>query len=167
MLHEFIQGATSCVARNSVFVKTRTVYIVTVVNAQQSTAMTKKKLLELLNTTEGMTTAEGRLVLQILLQFGVTKWRGLSSEQVCMFLACYRHLSTTDFGTSYDNISSGSLLRNAYHVQNTDTYQVRLKDWPKPLEKVSTIFLPNYLWFAESTLPQLHPLTITHFRKVL
>lgn len=120
--------------------------------------MTKKKHWELLNTIEGMITAERRLVLQILLQYGITKWRGFSSEQVCMLFARYRHLFTTDFGISYDNISSGSILRNAYHVQNTDLYQVRLKYSFKRLERVSTAFLPQYLWFAESTLPYIYPL---------
>lgn len=46
------------------------------------------------------------------------------------------------------NLSKGQRVRGAWHVQNVNAYQSRLKQWLSRFHGVATSYLPNYLgWF--------------------
>ena len=57
------------------------------------------------------------------------------------------HYFAKDAGVSHEavNLSAGTRVKGAFHVQNVNAYHSRLRQWIQRFHGVATHYLPNYL----------------------
>ena len=68
------------------------------------------------------------------------------------------HYFAKDAGVSHEavNLSAGTRVKGAFHVQNVNAYHSRLRQWIQRFHGVATHYLPNYLgWRRHSTRADL------------